>query len=137
MAPGVMLWWLFACESAEVRDARCSAPLSELVKWRVESRGRAEPLDPKDPWHVPPALEPAALAAVEREHVAAAVAKLRAQQGCEDLWRMTLWSTPDNPAGRLRDEAVRQVLGFPGVPYDAVALGNAGVTTDGRKAGEK
>lgn len=133
-----MIWLLLlGCESAEVRSARCTAPLTELVKWRVESRGRAVPLDATKPWDVPPALAPDALAAAEKAHVATAVTKLRQLEGCEDVLRMSLWSAPDNPAARLRDEAVRQALGFPAVAYDPVALGAAGVTTDGRKAGEK
>lgn len=129
--------FFLGCESAAERNARCTEPLAALVHWRVASEGRAEPLDYTRPNEWPPRLPASELARVEREHVEAALVKMRPLEGCEEVWRMITWSPPDNPAGRLRDEAVRQAMGYPTVPYDVVAIGGAGVTTDGRKPGEK
>ncbi|MSQ02518.1 MAG: hypothetical protein EXR71_11620 [Myxococcales bacterium] len=120
-----MIWLLLACEPGELRAARCQAPLVELVTWRNDRyrewlAGRER-------------LGAGEMLAFEREHVAAAVTRMRPDVGsCATTWRMSLWSTPDTPTARLRDEAVRQVLGLPTTGYSTVAVGLAGVTTDGR-----
>ncbi len=120
-----MIWFLLACEAEEVRVARCQAPLVELVTWRNE-RYR-EWLAGRELLSGPQML------VVERDRVAASVARMRPDVGaCASTWRMVLWSTPDTPTARLRDEAVRQVLGLPTIDYSSVAVGIAGVTTDGR-----
>ncbi len=120
-----MIWLLLACEPEEVRVARCQAPLIEVVTWRNDRyrewlAGREQ-------------FTPTQMLALERQNVASAVARMRPSVGdCASTWRMVLWSTPDTPTARLRDEAVRQVLGLPTADYSAVAVGIAGVTTDGR-----
>lgn len=120
-----MIWLLLACESREVAEARCQKPITELVEWRNErTRQRLAGNE-----H----LSPAELLAGERAHVDAAVAALAALPGrCENQWRFSLWSEPDTPPARLRDEAIRRRLGLPAIDYTVNAVGSAGLTTDGR-----
>lgn len=121
----MILVFLLGCEAEEVRQERCLGPVIELVKWR---NGKlSEWLAGRDP------LEPGQLRRDEKAKVAAAVLRLRAAGGgCRGAWEMGVWTVPDTPPARLRDEALRQVLGLPGVNYTPVAIGPAGVTTDGR-----
>jgi hypothetical protein len=51
---------------------------------------------------------------------------------CEPQWRVGLWSEPDTPPLRLRDEALRTALALPPVDYTVKAVGYARQTTDGR-----
>ena len=121
----MILLFFLGCEAEEVRQERCLGPVIELVKWR---NGKlSEWLAGRDP------LEPSQLRRDEKAHVDEAVARLRAAGGgCRGAWEMGVWTVPDTPPSRLRDEALRQVLGLPAVEYSTVAVGPAGVTTDGK-----
>jgi hypothetical protein len=122
-----VIWLLAACEPAEVREARCQGPLVELVRWRSD-RFRSVPDGPP-----PASATPDSLLREERDRVETAVAALRAAgSGCDTLWRTGLWTEPDTPPLRLRDEALRRVLGLPVVDYDVEAVGFSRQTTAGR-----
>lgn len=115
-----MLLFLLACMSAEERVYRCSGPLIELVQWRDELSRR--PLPP-----------PAELAALERERVLATVERLRPVRGkCENHWHFLMYENPNNPALRLREEALLITLDAPPHDYPPDAVGEAGVTVAGR-----
>lgn len=122
-----MIWLVWACESAELRDARCMRPPSELMTWRNDRF--------RSPLEGPPAAPatPDSLLREERDHVEAAVAAmLPLARSCDTQWRLGLWSDPDSPSLRLRDEALRRVLELPAVDYSEAAVGYSRQTTDGR-----
>ncbi len=122
-----MIWVWLACESADVREARCQRPLVELVAWR---NGRF--LSPPEGPPAAPAT-PDSLLREERDRVDAAVADMRALgNNCDTQWRFSLWTEPDTPPARLRDEALRRVLALPPVEYSVKGVGYARQTTDGR-----
>lgn len=105
--------WFFACVEPAIEDERCFGALIELLRWRKEEEARRR--EGKG-------LDPEALRRAELEQEAAAVARLRPHaSSCERAWQMGLWSTPDEPALRVRDEALRTLLGLPGVDYPAKA----------------
>ncbi|GDX79586.1 hypothetical protein LBMAG42_13970 [Deltaproteobacteria bacterium] len=121
----MILLLLLGCEPEEVRQERCLGPVIELTKWR--NGKAAEWLAGRDP------LEPGQLRRDEKAKVDDAVERLRAAgSGCRSAWEMGVWTVPDTPPARLRDEALRRVLDLPAVDYTPVAVGPAGVTTDGR-----
>lgn len=122
-----MIWLWLACESAEVREARCMRPIADLISWRND-RFRAPPEGPP----AAPAT-PDSLLREERDRVDAAVADMQPlRDGCRRQWSIGLWSDPDSPSLRLRDEALRRVLELPAVDYTEAAVGYSRQTTDGR-----
>ncbi len=120
----MILLFLLGCEPEEVRQERCLGPVIALVKWR--NAKASEWLAGRDP------LEPVQLRRDEKAKVDEAVEALRAAgSGCRGAWEMGVWTVPDTPPSRLRDEALRQALGLPSVVYSTVAVGPAGLTTQG------
>jgi hypothetical protein len=119
---------LLACQRpVEVTQYQCTGPLSALVRWRDELEaarlygGRAVTADDA--------------AAQEKTRMEATVSELAGRRGaCEDTWRMGLWSEPDNPGARLRDEAIRRLLGLEPQRYPEPAVGIAGQSTSGLPA---
>lgn len=114
---------LFACRD-EVDEWRCIGPLVELVSWRDEQEHRRA----ARAW----TGTAADMHAEEASRVAAAVEALSARRSaCQSTWRMSTWTTPDNPGSRLREEAVRRLLDLPPRAYPAEAVGFAGVSVGG------
>lgn len=108
-----MILLLLACQEAAVEDHQCTGPLIELLKWRDGESGNRR---------IGKGLAPDALRAAELSHIAAAVEAMRPHADhCGNTWRMGLWSKPDNPGMRVRDEAIRSVLGEPPIDYVAEA----------------
>ena len=97
----MILRFFLGCDAEAVRQERCLGPVIELVKWR---NGKlSEWLAGRDP------LEPSQLRRDEKAHVDEAVARLRAAGGgCRGAWEMGVWTVPDTPPSRLRDEALRR-----------------------------
>jgi hypothetical protein len=119
----MLLAALLACRD-EVDEWRCIGPLVELVTWRDELEHRRAART----W----TGTPAELHAEEVGRVAAAVATMEPRRGaCQSTWRMSTWTTPDNPGLRVREEAIRQVLGIPPRAYAPEAVGFAGVSVGG------
>jgi hypothetical protein len=120
----VILLLLLGCESAEVRERHCVGPLVELVRWRDE-REHARLYKGED-------IVPARLAEEERAKVEATAAALAPHRtACEMTWSVLMHQPPDNPALRLREEAILRVLGLPARTYDVEAVGWAGVSVSG------
>lgn len=118
---------LAGCESPAAREWKCVGPVVELVKWR-DQRENARVLGGE-------VIAPAALLAEEREHVATAVETLRPRRdACEMTWSVLMHQEPDNPALRLREEALLRVLDLPPRDYPAEAVGWSGATIAGRPA---
>lgn len=104
-----MLLWLFACRDEPVEEHRCFGPLVELVRWRDGEEARPTVAD---------------VATEEARRIDATVQDLAPEtKRCEAAWRMGLWSTPDNPGLRVRDQALRRLLGLPATTYPPEALG--------------
>lgn len=104
-----MLVWLLACRDEPVEEWRCFGPLVELVKWRDGEELRPVAAD---------------VAAEEASRIQATVEALAPERRrCEAAWRMGLWSTPDNPGLRVRDQALRRLLGLPEGSYPPEAMG--------------
>lgn len=112
------------CEDEEVAQQRCIAPLVALIRWRdgVETELRFRGLQ----------MAPGELATAEREQVAATVAALRDERTrCALTWSVLLMQPPDNPALRLREEAILTLRGAALRAYPAEAVGAAGVSLNG------